>query len=64
MNLLILIESCYFAGISTVSQTPEKASDYIHPLLSYAASYIPKTKHKETPLYVLCTAGMRVLPER
>lgn len=50
-------------GISTVSQTPEKASDYIHPLLSYAASYIPKTKHKETPLYVLCTAGMRVLPE-
>nr|DBA14972.1 TPA: hypothetical protein GDO54_004242 [Pyxicephalus adspersus] len=50
-------------GISTMAQTPEKASDYINPLLSYAASYIPKTKHKETPLYILCTAGMRVLPE-
>lgn len=50
-------------GISTMAATPEKASDYINPLLTYAASYIPKTKHKETPLYVLCTAGMRVLPE-
>ncbi|KAM9324826.1 ectonucleoside triphosphate diphosphohydrolase 7 [Gastrophryne carolinensis] len=50
-------------GISTMAQTPEKASDYINPLLSFAASYIPRLKHKETPLYILCTAGMRVLPE-
>ncbi|KAM3912819.1 ectonucleoside triphosphate diphosphohydrolase 7 isoform 1-T2 [Leptodactylus fuscus] len=50
-------------GISTMATTPERASDYMKPLLSYAASYIPKTKHKETPLYILCTAGMRVLPE-
>ncbi|XP_053548515.1 ectonucleoside triphosphate diphosphohydrolase 7 isoform X2 [Bombina bombina] len=50
-------------GISTMALTPEKASDYMKPLLSFAASYIPKIKHKETPLYILCTAGMRVLPE-
>uniref|UniRef100_A0A8C5QK38 nucleoside-triphosphate phosphatase n=1 Tax=Leptobrachium leishanense TaxID=445787 RepID=A0A8C5QK38_9ANUR len=50
-------------GISTLAATPEKASDYINPLLHFAESYIPKTKHKETPLYILCTAGMRVLPE-
>eukprot|EP00079_Xenopus_tropicalis_P027668 XP_012822005.1 PREDICTED: ectonucleoside triphosphate diphosphohydrolase 7 isoform X1 [Xenopus tropicalis] len=50
-------------GISTMALTPEKSSDYINPLLSFAASYIPKHKHKETPLYILCTAGMRILPE-
>ncbi|KPP72663.1 ectonucleoside triphosphate diphosphohydrolase 4-like [Scleropages formosus] len=50
-------------GISELSATPEKASDYIYPLLSFAAQHIPKNKHQETPLYILCTAGMRVLPE-
>ncbi|XP_077417544.1 ectonucleoside triphosphate diphosphohydrolase 4 isoform X2 [Vanacampus margaritifer] len=50
-------------GISKMAQTPEKASDYIYPLLSFAAEHIPKNKHIETPLYILCTAGMRILPE-
>ncbi|XP_028651505.1 ectonucleoside triphosphate diphosphohydrolase 7-like [Erpetoichthys calabaricus] len=50
-------------GISTLALAPDKASDYIRPLLSFAAEYIPKNKHKETPLYILCTAGMRLLPE-
>ncbi|XP_061623302.1 ectonucleoside triphosphate diphosphohydrolase 4 isoform X1 [Phyllopteryx taeniolatus] len=50
-------------GISKLAQTPEKASDYIYPLLSFAAEHIPKNKHIETPLYILCTAGMRILPE-
>lgn len=36
----------------------------MYPLLSFAAQHIPKTKHQETPLYILCTAGMRILPER
>ncbi|KAM7009628.1 ectonucleoside triphosphate diphosphohydrolase 7-like [Tautogolabrus adspersus] len=50
-------------GISTLAKTPTQASDYLHPLLSFAAANVPKTKHKETPLYILCTAGMRLLPE-
>ncbi|XP_060786682.1 ectonucleoside triphosphate diphosphohydrolase 4 isoform X2 [Neoarius graeffei] len=50
-------------GISEYATTPGKASDYMYPLLSFAAEHIPKAKHQETPLYVLCTAGMRVLPE-
>uniref|UniRef100_A0A8C2FMS0 nucleoside-triphosphate phosphatase n=1 Tax=Cyprinus carpio TaxID=7962 RepID=A0A8C2FMS0_CYPCA len=50
-------------GISEYASTPDKASDYISPLLSFAAQHIPKNKHQETPLYILCTAGMRVLPE-
>lgn len=50
-------------GISTLAKKPTQASDYLHPLLSFAAAHVPKSKHKETPLYILCTAGMRLLPE-
>ncbi|XP_051923367.1 ectonucleoside triphosphate diphosphohydrolase 4 isoform X2 [Hippocampus zosterae] len=59
LRCFILLHS----GISNMAQTPEKASDYIYPLLSFAAQHIPKNKHMETPLYILCTAGMRILPE-
>ncbi|XP_034431565.1 ectonucleoside triphosphate diphosphohydrolase 7-like [Hippoglossus hippoglossus] len=50
-------------GISTLSKAPTQASNYLQPLLSFAAAHVPKSKHKETPLYILCTAGMRLLPE-
>ncbi|XP_063304578.1 ectonucleoside triphosphate diphosphohydrolase 4 isoform X1 [Pelobates fuscus] len=50
-------------GISELANTPEKASDYISPLLNFAAGHIPREKHKETPLYILCTAGLRILTE-
>ncbi|XP_043939051.1 ectonucleoside triphosphate diphosphohydrolase 4 isoform X2 [Protopterus annectens] len=50
-------------GISELASTPEKASDYLYPLLDFAAQHVPTAKHKETPLYILCTAGMRILPE-
>uniref|UniRef100_A0A672GEX0 nucleoside-triphosphate phosphatase n=1 Tax=Salarias fasciatus TaxID=181472 RepID=A0A672GEX0_SALFA len=49
-------------GISTLANTPTKASGYLQPLLSFAAAHVPQSKHKETPLYILCTAGMRLLP--
>ncbi|XP_044881720.1 ectonucleoside triphosphate diphosphohydrolase 7 isoform X2 [Mauremys mutica] len=51
-------------GISVLATTPEQASHYMRPLLSFAAAHVPVKKHKETPLYILCTAGMRLLPER
>ncbi|NXT04390.1 ENTP4 diphosphohydrolase, partial [Prunella fulvescens] len=50
-------------GISEFASSPDKVSDYISPLLSFAAEHVPRSKHKETPLYILCTAGMRILPE-
>ncbi|CAL8353119.1 unnamed protein product [Boreogadus saida] len=50
-------------GISTLAQTPEKANVYLQPLLNFAAAHVPRVKHKETPLYILCTAGMRLLPD-
>ncbi|XP_067156202.1 ectonucleoside triphosphate diphosphohydrolase 7 [Apteryx mantelli] len=51
-------------GISVVAATPERATPYMRPLLQFAAAHVPAEKHKETPLYILCTAGMRLLPER
>lgn len=55
---------CFLSGISTLARTPSQASDYLQPLLSFAAAHVPQSKHKETPLYILCTAGMRLLSER
>lgn len=62
--VLLYSATLFLAGISEYATTPGKASDYMYPLLSFAAEHIPKAKHQETPLYILCTAGMRVLPER
>uniref|UniRef100_A0A3P9LH66 nucleoside-triphosphate phosphatase n=1 Tax=Oryzias latipes TaxID=8090 RepID=A0A3P9LH66_ORYLA len=50
-------------GISTLATRPTQASVYLQPLLSFAAAHVPQSKHKETPLYILCTAGMRLLPD-
>lgn len=48
-------------GLSSCSADPSKASNYIAPLLDFAVANIPTSKHKETPLYILATAGMRLL---
>lgn len=48
-------------GISSLVDRPSQASSYIEPLLDFAAQQIPEHKHMETPLYILATAGMRML---
>lgn len=50
-------------GLSAYADNPLAAYESIKPLLLYASLNIPLGKHKETPLYILCTAGMRLLPE-
>ncbi|WWC91090.1 uncharacterized protein L201_006031 [Kwoniella dendrophila CBS 6074] len=48
-------------GISTIA--PENIPEYLAPLLSHALRHIPPSQHHQTPIYILATAGMRLLPE-
>lgn len=49
-------------GLSTMAKTPGNATEYLKSLLDFAADTIPPTKHNDTPLYILATAGLRFLP--
>ncbi|XP_077991971.1 ectonucleoside triphosphate diphosphohydrolase 4-like isoform X2 [Glandiceps talaboti] len=50
-------------GLSAYADNPDGASESLKPLLNYAADHIPLVKHQETPLYVLATAGLRMLTD-
>ncbi|XP_071166808.1 ectonucleoside triphosphate diphosphohydrolase 7-like [Mytilus edulis] len=50
-------------GLDTFEKNPGAASDYINPLLKYAASHIPSAHHADTQLFILATAGMRMIPQ-
>ena len=56
---------CWFvSGLAELAERPDEANSYMRPLLDYAVAHIPESKIPETPLYILATAGMRMLPER
>ncbi|KAI5476611.1 golgi apyrase [Pseudohyphozyma bogoriensis] len=49
-------------GISAYHGKPDDLPNYLKPLLDFAASVIPTAQHRTTPIYLLATAGMRLLP--
>ncbi|GAA5998686.1 apyrase [Rhodotorula paludigena] len=49
-------------GISTYGDNPEGVAEYLRPLVEHAASIIPAEELPSTPIYLLATAGMRLLP--
>eukprot|EP00466_Bigelowiella_natans_P010990 jgi/Bigna1/143774/aug1.81_g18482 len=49
-------------GLSNV--LPEDAAEYLFPLIEDASKKIPETAHESTPIFVIATAGMRLLPEK
>ncbi|GAA6034814.1 hypothetical protein JCM8097_009312 [Rhodosporidiobolus ruineniae] len=49
-------------GISTFGDNPQGVADYLRPLIEHAASVIPADQLPHTPIYLLATAGMRLLP--
>jgi ectonucleoside triphosphate diphosphohydrolase 4 len=42
-------------------EQPGLAFDHIKPLMQYAADNIPDERHSSTPLFILATAGMRLI---
>ncbi|TGZ82930.1 hypothetical protein EX30DRAFT_144278 [Ascodesmis nigricans] len=52
-------------GISTYADRPASVGpEHLEELFAHAAKKIPKELHESTPLFLLATAGMRLVPER
>ncbi|KAK5059937.1 hypothetical protein LTR84_009820 [Exophiala bonariae] len=51
-------------GVSTFGTTPELVGDdHLKPLIKHALEYVPKDAVPNTPIFLLATAGMRLLPD-
>ena len=50
-------------GIADLAEDPSKVEAYMMPLLESAKKTIPQDKHAASPIFLLATAGMRLLPE-
>jgi Golgi nucleoside diphosphatase len=55
-------------GLSSKASNPSEATKYMEPLLKFAVEQlavmnVTADKHPQIPLYILATAGMRLLPE-
>ncbi|KAF8891379.1 nucleoside phosphatase family-domain-containing protein [Infundibulicybe gibba] len=48
-------------GISAFADDPERVADHLRPLLAHARDRIPPSLQPDTPLFLLATAGMRLL---
>ncbi|XP_060795952.1 ectonucleoside triphosphate diphosphohydrolase 1 isoform X2 [Neoarius graeffei] len=48
-------------GISSYSETPQKAGQSLKDCMDEAKKIIPTHRHRETPVYLGATAGMRLL---
>jgi golgi apyrase len=50
--------------LSKFGSDPEGIFDYLRPLIEHAKDEVPPHLHSETPIFLLATAGMRLLPEK
>ena len=54
-----------FTGVSTFGDKPERVGpDHLEPLLQHALNIVPTHAVPDTPIFLLATAGVRLLPER
>lgn len=51
------------SGISTFGSKPHEVGDHLSLLLDFAKEVVPSESHVSTPVFLMATAGMRLLPE-
>lgn len=51
-------------GISTFGDHPEDVPEYLRELAAHAVATIPEEQHSDTPIFLMATAGMRLLHPR
>ncbi|RMD43597.1 hypothetical protein DV735_g1507, partial [Chaetothyriales sp. CBS 134920] len=52
-------------GLSTYGETPQLVGqDHLKPLIDDALAHVPPSLVPQTPVFLLATAGMRLLPDR
>ena len=50
-------------GLSSLANNLTGIPTYLGPLLEHAKETVPPSLHRETPIFLLATAGLRLLPE-
>ncbi|OBZ65744.1 Golgi apyrase [Grifola frondosa] len=60
-QLLYALRSRLIAGLSSFAHNLEGIGSYLAPLLEHARTHIPPSLQSETPVFLLATAGMRLL---
>ncbi|TVY78185.1 Golgi apyrase [Lachnellula suecica] len=48
-------------GVSTFGDTPSEVGSYLQPLLDHALSIVPADQVRDTPIFLMATAGVRLL---
>ncbi|KAF1800495.1 nucleoside phosphatase family-domain-containing protein [Mucor lusitanicus] len=50
-------------GISTFGSKPNEVGEHLDMLLDFSKEVVPEDSHASTPIFLMATAGMRLLPE-
>ncbi|KAI9486039.1 MAG: nucleoside phosphatase family-domain-containing protein [Benjaminiella poitrasii] len=50
-------------GISTYGSKPNEIGEHLDMLLDFSKEVVPADSHSSTPIFLMATAGMRLLPE-
>jgi len=51
------------SGISSFAENPKGVSQYLQPFLGYVRTHLPPSVEVDTPIFLLATAGMRLLTQ-
>ena len=60
-SILEEIHTFHSLGLSSFAENPEGVPAYLAPLLEHARTQVPPSLQAETPIFLLATAGMRLL---